>query len=93
MRRRGAISGSALSAAVETGDEKAFFGRPDVGIGVADARAGGGRSGVFVASKGLRIGGVEAEVLCEGLWSLEGAAFNGDLNGVLNGERKGFESV
>jgi hypothetical protein len=85
------MSGSALSAAVKTGDEKVFFCRGvDVG---AEEVVGAGRLGVFVASESIEIGvlAVEALLLCEGVavLSFEGMGFNGDLNG----ERKGLESV
>lgn len=76
-----------MSAADAMGDEKVFFPR--------DARFGVGpdsdsRLGVFSESMGIDVrSGVEVD----GCVLSEGWALTGDLNGVLNGERKGLESV
>jgi len=81
------MSGSAFSAAVETGEVKDFFGRiVRFGVSFSDnfdeGRLGvGGRARLFVVVAAVEV--VESGV----------ALARGDLKGVLNGERKGLERV
>jgi len=83
------MSGSALSAAVETGEVKDSLGRiVRFGVSFSDNFEGGrlgvgGRAGLFVLVAATAVEGVESGV----------ALARGDLKGVLNGERKGLERV
>lgn len=78
------MSGSVLSCAAAMGEENVFLARL-VRLGVVVERD---RLGVFSARIGVSRRGVEIE----GLVVSEGC-LRGDLKGVLNGERKGLESV
>jgi hypothetical protein len=76
-----------LSAADATGEEKVFFPRV-AGLGVGPDSDG--RLGVFSERTGID---VRSRVEVDGCVLSEGCVLAGDLNGVLNGERKGLESV
>ena len=86
------MSGSALSAAVATGDVKDF----SVGRwrGVAIEEDGTGRLGEFAGSKakGFLLVHKSGVLHCNVVVSAD-VILRGDLKGVLKGERNGFDSV
>jgi hypothetical protein len=92
------MSGSVFRATVAAGDERVFFARDVMRLGVApNGIEELGRLGV--SSESIGGVGVEdcSEVGVEGcvvsFETFEEWALSGDLNGFLNGERNGLESV
>jgi len=83
VRKRGAISGSTLRAAVEMGEENAFFARGRW-RGLEDTMDWSVRIG-----EEARVDCIAGGFVIVGLLSSDGGAFNG----LLKGDRKGFASV
>lgn len=90
MRSNAAISGSALSAAAETGDEKVLLAR-GARFGVVESE-GAGIPGVSWEGRGAGPDVLRGVEVLDWVFA-GGKALMADFKGVLKGERKGLESV